>query len=142
MCSWDSDRVSPRPSGSAGLCRMSCMAFLRPVLPEAMKSAYVASTSDIARASFTQRHLQEEAAGGSTPSVGVACLTKEAIQTQQTGHGYWNARARTGTCEQHLMDTEQLHWGRVATNIARRELVVEHPIAALVGSSSDLPAWL
>lgn len=36
------------------------MAFLRPVLPEAMKSAYVASTSDIARASFTQQHLQEE----------------------------------------------------------------------------------
>ena len=36
------------------------MAFLRPVLPEAMKSAYVASTSDIARASFTQQHLPEE----------------------------------------------------------------------------------
>lgn len=36
------------------------MAFLRPVLPEAMKSAYVASTSDIARASSTQQYLQEE----------------------------------------------------------------------------------
>lgn len=59
MCSWDRDRVrgSSRPSGSVGLCRMSCMAFLRPVLPEAMKSAYVASTSDIARASSTQQYL-------------------------------------------------------------------------------------
>jgi len=53
------------------------MAFLRPVLPEAMKSAYVASTSDIARASFTQQHLQEEAAGGSTPSVGVGAGGKK-----------------------------------------------------------------
>lgn len=62
MCSWDRDRVRgiSRPSGSVGLCRMSCMAFRRPVLPEAMKSAYVASTSDIARASSTQQQLREE----------------------------------------------------------------------------------
>lgn len=62
MCSWDSDRVSgsSRPSGSVGLCRMSCMAFLRPVRPEAMKSAYVASTSDIAGASSTRRRLREK----------------------------------------------------------------------------------
>lgn len=62
MCSCESDRVRDisRPSGSVGLCRMSCMAFLRPVLPEAMKSAYVASTSAIVRASFTQQHLQED----------------------------------------------------------------------------------
>lgn len=62
MCSWDSDRVSgiSRPSGSVGLCRMSCMAFLRPVRPEAMKSAYVASTSDIAGASSTRRRLRKK----------------------------------------------------------------------------------
>ncbi|KAG7258075.1 hypothetical protein CRUP_002376 [Coryphaenoides rupestris] len=47
--SWDSDRLrgSWPPCGSLGLCRMSCMAFLRPVRPDAMKSAYVASTSAI-----------------------------------------------------------------------------------------------
>lgn len=62
MWSWERDRVrgTSWPSGSVGLCRMSCRAFLRPVLAEAMKSAYVASTSDIAHSSSTQRSLPEE----------------------------------------------------------------------------------